>query len=309
MNKNNNRKIAVLLAAFQGEEFIQEQILTILDQRNVDLTLYVNIDFSSDDTFFILKDLQKKFTNIHIFNSGKAFGSAARNFFELIKIVDFYNFDYVSFSDQDDIWHPYKLDRSIRMLNYFQASGYSSSVEAFWSNGRTKYFKKSYGQTEHDFFFEAAGPGCTYVLTKNLASAVKENLRLNINSSAKIMFHDWYIYAFARYNNYKWIIDHCSFMKYRQHDKNQMGANFGFSAFFSRLFLVVNNSALTQAIVIAKIIGASNDPFVSRWKKLDFAAYFFLLKNSYKCRRSFLHKVFFSLAFLLKIFIFFLIDK
>ncbi|QDC70728.1 glycosyltransferase [Candidatus Methylopumilus universalis] len=304
MKKNQNRKIAILLAAFQGEEFIQKQILSILDQKNVDITLYVNIDSSSDDTFFIVNALQKKFKGIHIFNSGKSFGSAARNFFELIKIVDFINFDYVSFSDQDDIWHPYKLDRAIRMLNYYQASGYSSSVEAFWPNGSVQYLKKSFDQTAHDFFFEAAGPGSTYVLTKDLAWAVKENLRTNINIAIKINFHDWYIYAFARYNNYKWIIDHHSFMKYRQHAKNQMGANFGFLAFFSRLSLVVNNTALIQAKIIAKIIGANNDPFVSRWKKLDFNSYLYLLINSHKCRRSFLHKMYFFLTFLLKIFLF-----
>lgn len=227
MNDRQLPKVAVLLAAYNGEKYIKEQIKSIANQVNVDIFTYISIDISNDRTLEICKELKDTYKNIFIINEGKErFGSAGKNFYYLIKNVDFKEFDYIAFSDQDDIWKPSKIIRGIQILEKENASGYSSDVECFWDDfsRKNKIVKKSYPQRKYDFYFEPAGPGCTYILDHALADAIKKN----ILQSPKLPFHhDWFIYAFARSNSYKWHIDNAPLILYRQHSKNQVGANIG----------------------------------------------------------------------------------
>lgn len=233
-------KVAVLLAAYNGEKYIQEQIESIVNQVDVDIYIYISIDASTDKTLEICKQLQKIYKNIFIINDGKKrFGSAGKNFYYLIKNIDFEEFDFISLSDQDDIWKPFKLIRGIQVLKEEKASGYSSDVECFWDDGsrKNKIIKKSYPQKKYDYYFEPAGPGCTYILTKNFSIILQREIQ---NSTNLPFHHDWYIYAFARYKNFNWFIDNHPNIYYRQHSKNQVGANIGFKNTLKRINLLRN---------------------------------------------------------------------
>ena len=94
-------KIAVLLAAYNGERWIQEQINSILTQKKVDVTVYVSLDLSNDKTLDIIETYKKK--SVILLPYGDKFGAAAPNFYRLIQDVDFQNYDYIALSDQDDI--------------------------------------------------------------------------------------------------------------------------------------------------------------------------------------------------------------
>ena len=74
--------------------------------------------------------------------------------------------------------------------------------------------KKSQKQTRMDFLFEGGGPGSTFVFNRKFVLDLKKNLKKNKKVSKKINFHDWYIYFYARVNNYKWYIDYFSGLKY-----------------------------------------------------------------------------------------------
>lgn len=220
-------KVAVLLAAYNGEKYIQEQIESIVNQVDVDVYIYISIDASTDRTLEICEQLQKIHKNIFIINKEKErFGSAGKNFYYLIKNVDFKDFDFIALSDQDDIWKPLKITRGIQILEKEQASGYSSDVECFWDDEskKNKIIKKSYPQKKYDYYFEPAGPGCTYLLNKTLTLALQKKIK---NLTQLPLHHDWYIYAFSRSNNFKWYIDHIPNIYYRQHSNNQVGANIG----------------------------------------------------------------------------------
>ncbi len=43
-------KIAVLLAAYNGMEWIEEQIASILSQKGVSIKIFISVDLSSDRT-------------------------------------------------------------------------------------------------------------------------------------------------------------------------------------------------------------------------------------------------------------------
>ena len=76
-------KIAVLLAAYNGEYWTMDQINSILKQNNVHVDIFVSIDFSSDGTYDLLMDLQKKHININVLDYVQTFGGASKNFYRL----------------------------------------------------------------------------------------------------------------------------------------------------------------------------------------------------------------------------------
>lgn len=110
-------RIGVLLSAYNGEKYITQQVRSIMQQSNVsNITLLVRNDGSTDHTSQILNDLKEKYSNLIVIN-GKNIGLIA-SFFKLLEIaVKEYNFDYYSFSDQDDYWLKDKLETAISYLN------------------------------------------------------------------------------------------------------------------------------------------------------------------------------------------------
>tara|TARA_A100001015_G_scaffold61549_1_gene67776 strand:- start:895 stop:2700 length:1806 start_codon:yes stop_codon:yes gene_type:complete len=292
-------KVAVLMPVFNGEKFVKKQILSILNQKNVDPTIFVSIDQSTDNSEKYLENLKKKFKKIKIVSKNLKFGSPTKNFFHLISNFKIKDFDYVSLSDQDDLWYPQKLIKSINILKNKNFSVYSSSVNAKIGSKR-KYIKKSGNKTKFDYYFESAGPGSTYVFGKNFFSIFQKYLRKNIKKLCSFQHHDWLIYAYAREKDFRWYIDSKPSLDYIQHNSNHTGANIGILSFFKRLKEVVSGDALKKAndlknLLKLKKIGIKN------FHSLNSSLKLFLL--SFSLRRSFSSKILISIYFFLLIFI------
>jgi rhamnosyltransferase len=226
-------KCAVLLATYNGEKYILEQVASILNQDKVDITIFVSDDNSSDTTLEQIKKLENE--NIILLPVVKRMGSAAQNFFRLIRDVDFSEYSYIALSDQDDIWFLDKLTRAISAIESKELAGYASNVTAFWKSGKTVLVEKSGTEKRWDYLFGSAGPGCTIVLTKETMESFKELLVLKKEQVRKIdLHHDWLIYAYIRANGLKWWVDPTPSMFYRQHEGNELGANSGYKALVNR---------------------------------------------------------------------------
>ena len=165
-----NENLVVLLAAYNGEHYIRQQIQTILKQAYKPSKILISVDQSTDKTLSIIKDYAKEYSEIEIISSGKRFGSSAANFINLLISVDLTDVNYICLADQDDLWNEDKLQKAIQKLQKGY-DGYSSNVEAFWEDGRKKVLFKNQPQQLYDHLFESAGPGCTFVYTKKLALA------------------------------------------------------------------------------------------------------------------------------------------
>ena len=289
-------RIAVCLAAYNGLRWLPEQIESILAQADVDITLFISVDLSTDGTERYAESLAATNSKIVLLPYGERFGGAAPNFFRLLSEVDVSSYDFVALADQDDIWLSDKLSRAVTALGQRESSGYSSNVTAFWEGGQRRLIEKSQPQRQWDFLFEAAGPGCTYVIESCLAVRLKRCLLENSESLKDVGLHDWFIYAFARANGYKWIIDPSPSMLYRQHATNQVGANRGVRAFIYRVQQVLNGWALNQARLIARISGLEDDPFVEHWKRMRMADLLWLATQAPKCRRRPRDQVLFFLS-------------
>ncbi len=292
-------RVAVCLAAYNGSVYIAEQIESILQQREVDVTIFISIDPSTDGSEDLCLHLARQHENIAILPNVGKFGGASKNFFRLIRDVDFSNFDYLAFADQDDIWFEDKLSTAANKIIETKSDGYSSNVMAFWPTGGQQLIVKSQPQCEWDYLFEAAGPGCTYVMTVKLALEIKNTVASNWLEVNKLELHDWFCYAFARAKGFVWFIDSLPSMLYRQHSNNQVGVNKGWKAISFRLTKVLSGWGFEQSLLVAKLVGKSNEEFVKSWCSLDRYCFLILASKSMQCRRKPLEKGLFFFVCLL----------
>jgi rhamnosyltransferase len=295
---NISPKFAICLAVFNGIKWIDEQLKTILTQYGVEVSIFVSVDSSNDGSEELVNRIAAIEPRIFVLPHGCHFGGAAYNFFRILRDVDFSDFDYVSFSDQDDIWLPNKLLRAHEVLSGTGADAYSSNVTAFWPDGRKALIEKSQHQVQWDFLFESAGPGCTFVMRRNLACTIQNFLKTRRNQVQQVGQgqHDWFIYAFARANGYRWVIDDYAGMLYRQHENNLVGVNAGWSAFIFRVRKVLGGWGLTQSVLIAGLVGLGDDPFVIPWSNGSRVGMLRLAVHARQCRRRGRDQLLFAIA-------------
>jgi rhamnosyltransferase len=288
-------RFAVCLAAYNGMTYIVEQIESILQQKRVALQVFVSVDRSVDGTEGFLANWALSEARLTLLPFGQRFGAAGPNFFRLLRDVDLSGFDYLSFADQDDLWHPEKLWRAHRLMIINDAAGYSSNVTAFWPSGKTRLVKKAQPQRFWDFLFEAAGPGCTYVLNTHLAFSLQQLVRDADKSLLCVGYHDWLIYAFARANHQAWVIDDWSSMQYRQHANNQIGVNAGWRSYWFRARKILSGHGFDQSLLIADLINASSTPIVQHGMRGGRSGYLWLALRANQCRRKRLDQVWFCI--------------
>lgn len=286
-------KFLVLLAAFNGSKWIAEQVDSILSQKDVDVTILISVDLSSDGTEELVTRLAAKDARVNVLAFGDSFGGAASNFYRLIRDADFARYDFMALADQDDIWMDSKLKRACHIINTSKVDAYSSNVIAFWPDGRKSLIRKNQKQTKWDFIFEAAGPGCTYVINRRMAIDLKSFVIRNWLTVNELGLHDWFIYAYARANQYLWFIDDKPSILYRQHSSNQVGVNQGWKAFKYRFHKIISGWGFEQALLISKVIGVSSNRFFESWSSLSKVGILKLSFQSNVCRRRLRDKVLF----------------
>ncbi len=297
--------VAVILAAYNGELFIENQIQSIINQENVNIELFISLDLSSDNSQNIISKYSKKYSNINLLSYDKRYGSASKNFLNAFLQIDYSKFDYIALSDQDDIWMKRKIINGIDKILQRNSDIYSSNALAFGlKNKKNKIIDKSQKQTEYDFLFEGGGPGCTYVMKKNFFQNFQIQLDKNKYYINDIWSHDWLIYCYARLNKYEWYIDKNYYILYRQHNSNQLGANLGYRNFLFRAKFVLSGKAIDASLKNLKVCGFENISEFSNLLKKNKYSYFKMIINFYKCRRKIADKVIFLicsiLLFLLK---------
>ena len=293
--ENRYPSVAVLLAAYNGINWIEEQVTSIISQKNTSIEIFISVDLSNDKTYEWCQDFAKENINIKVLPYGKKFGGAAKNFFRLIRDVDFSRFDYVALADQDDIWNSGKLHHAIRVIEKDDLDGYSSDVTAFWGNGREKLVKKSFPQKKFDYFFEAAGPGCTYVLKQQSVQTFKKFLIKNWEYVNLVELHDWMIYAYFRSQGMRWKIDNKPLMRYRQHQHNQVGINYGLKAYLIRFNKIKTKWYRSEVQKIIYLLNGSSEQGISL-KRL------FLIKNFWYLRRRPRDAIFLLFIIILQVF-------
>jgi rhamnosyltransferase len=261
-------RFLVLLASHNGAAHIKDQLASILSQREVHVEIHVGDDASVDNTVAIAQSMGST-DKIHIHRRAKGSGSAAGNFVQLIRETEASGFDYVAFSDQDDIWMEGKLLRAAQELSTSGAGGYSSSVVAQWPDGAKSIYRQSASLRNADFLFEGAGQGCTFVLTQEFFRKVQEVFRSKPHLMAGLIYHDWAVYAVARSLGVHWRFDAQPTLWYRQHGGNHTGARFSVSGISTRLRMICDGRYRKQMIVVTRLCQELGEKWAQEWAVLD----------------------------------------
>lgn len=281
-------RVLVLMATYNGYPWIQEQLESILSQKSVDIYVLIRDDGSDDGTLDLLKKNYYERENIEIRYSKKSGGSAGNNFRSLYTECDLTNFDYVALSDQDDIWQPDKIKNAILVLENNAADGYSSAVEAVWPNGRKKVIQQSQRKSRNDFLYEGCGQGCTCVVRVDVFKKTSDFCKSNPELVETLHYHDWLLYLLTRVYGYRWVFDKKSYVKYRQHNKNEIGVRSGIFSAFMRFQKIRNGWLSKQIIAALKIAKTANPLFtpenarlIKKYGKINYLARILLCNHIY----------------------------
>jgi len=231
----NTPKIAILMAGFHGEKYLHEQIFSLKNQKQVEIDIFIRVDGDSLIFQSMLENLAIKNKNIFLLK-GDILSSSGTNFYNLILTMIDTTYDYYALCDQDDIWLENKLIRAVECISNSESLAYSSGCTAFYFSGEKKVHQLGL-QNKYDFLFQAAGPGCTYVL-KNEGFIFLQNFLNENKKLLEVNAHDWLIYFILRLAGKKWYLDQESNLFYRQHSFNVAGINSGFVAKFKRFKLL-----------------------------------------------------------------------
>ncbi|VUL58703.1 glycosyltransferase [Stenotrophomonas maltophilia] len=227
-------RVLVVLAYFNGADWIEAQVNSVLSQEGVDVRVVVFDDCSAShlSAEMMVGGIDSR---VAIYSREVGSGGAGQNFLRALRDIWEESFDFLAFCDQDDIWDSMKLSRAVDALNSEEAVGYSSSVRAVWPDGSSKVLAQSPVTTDLDFLFEGAGQGCTFVITKNFARRLDALVRDNADVVASLHYHDWFIYAMSRALRLSWIFDPVPSMMYRQHERNDTGARTSLGGVLARV--------------------------------------------------------------------------
>lgn len=106
-------RVAVLLATYNGERYLGEQLNSLLAQTFTNFTIHVSDDASQDDTAALLDAYALRFPDKFVIHNNLKRLGAKDNFFFLLSRVEA---DRYFFSDQDDVWYPEKMERLLKKM-------------------------------------------------------------------------------------------------------------------------------------------------------------------------------------------------
>lgn len=255
MKKN---KVLVLMATYNGEKYIHKQIDSILKQIDCEVTINISDDNSSDNTIEIVKKLKlknKHRINIKL-NKNRVFFN--RNYYDLICDAEYEKYDFIAFSDQDDIFLKNKFINSINKIKKDKYDAVSTSVKCF--GGSSNILKQSNKITKFDFLFEGAGQGCTFLMKSEKMIILKEFLKKNRKMVNEFYYHDWLIYLFFRAMNFRWFFLESSSTMYRIHKTNNTGNKYSLIGIYQRVKKLYNGWYFNQVYIAIKIYNKIKKP-------------------------------------------------
>lgn len=222
MIRCNIPKIWVLMSTYNGMAYIEEQIESILSQKNCDVHLLVRDDGSTDATLDILKSYEKK-GSLTLISDNINLGPA-KSFLKLLEMAP--DDGYYAFSDQDDCWNSDKLERALEMLTQAEENNmplvyYSNSdvVDQNLNSTGKKVYSGKQKPTLERVLCGYGIQGCTMVLNKAL-----RDIFLSVDmSKERIGMHDFFLCDLCMVCGGEILYDDFSTMKYRQHESNVVG--------------------------------------------------------------------------------------
>ncbi|RHP27964.1 MULTISPECIES: glycosyltransferase family 2 protein [Clostridia] len=222
--------ITIIMAVYNGQEYIREQLESLKDQTYTEWRLVIRDDRSSDKTAEIVKKFSDEVEQEVIFKVNEKPSGSAKNNFALL-INDAKESDYVMFCDQDDIWKKDKIEITFNKMKQAEERYgrdfpllVHGDVEVIDENGNINadsMFEMSHINADSklpQILIQNHVTGCTMMCNKKLIAGISEYA-----SSEYIIMHDYLAALYASVFGKIEVIKK-PLLSYRQHSGNSVGA-------------------------------------------------------------------------------------
>lgn len=215
-------KVNILMSTYNGQQFLAEQIRSIQEQTYADWTLLIRDDGSSDQTREIIQDFARQDSRICFINADSNENLGVIKSFH--RLVNYEPADYYFFSDQDDVWLPDKVKRSLaEASSHPAAQPLMVYMDLKVVNQDLEVMAESMvrSQSHH------ANTELVQELTENTVTGgvamINHSLAQLWQETDGILMHDWYLALLATAFGRLVFIDQPGEL-YRQHADNVLGA-------------------------------------------------------------------------------------
>ena len=222
-----NPKIEILMATYNGEKYIGEQINSIINQTYTNWNLLIRDDGSKDKTLNIIKKYEKMDNRIILIRDNKDNLGFVKNFEELLKKS---RTEFVMFSDQDDYWLENKIEKYVEVIEKLDKKKLEKPLlihsNSYICDKNLKILEEKFidsniagEKKSKSIFFYYIVQGATVLINRNLIKKV-------IPFSNNVKLHDRYFHLISEFLGNRIFINE-SLMKYRQHGNNEIGVSKG----------------------------------------------------------------------------------
>lgn len=278
------KTIDILLPTYNGGKYLKEQIDSILNQSYKDIRLIISDDCSKDTTLQILEEYKQKDDRIEIYVQKENLG-VVKNIEFLLRKVE--NTLYM-LADQDDIWLPMKVEKSLETLQKENADLVFGDLEVVDEKLNTIYpsfgnfmllnrkINKYIDSYKVNYLYNCV-TGCTILSKKEFIKKI-----LPIPNDSKYLIHDhWIGIVMALKGKLAYMPE--KYIKYRQHGNNQIGTekiSHGFKKFdevrelFINVKLGVFGTYVKHKEVFPKDIQKLNEKAYNYYKDIQKKKYF-----------------------------------
>lgn len=232
IHDNSDIHIAIIMATYNGEKFLEEQLDSIRKQHHENWSLHVSDDGSSDNTLTIIQEFSQRISQPIFIYSGAKKGFA-QNFLSVIRNDDV-QADFYAFCDQDDIWKEKRLSDSLKDIVDFGEQVPSvtfSRTELINDKNESIGFSPLFLKKPslRNALIQSIGGGNTMLFNNK----TRDLLKL-ISVDYKVISHDWTTYqvvslcdGYVKYSANPNVF-------YRQHSENLIGSNIGLKSSLAR---------------------------------------------------------------------------
>lgn len=256
-------RVNIILAAYNGEKYIGEQIESIINNSFTDWYLWIFDDGSTDGTSNIVEGYILKYPDrIKYFRNEKNKGLTL-NFLEGLRYVadckSSKEQEYYMFCDQDDVWMQDKIKKTYKQMKKLEHKYGEDTVAAVFTDA--KVVDEQLRMIEPSFFqsskLDMKKKDLPHILMENklIGCTVMVNDALVKKITAlptKARYHDWWIALLAAsFGRISYLPE--ATINYRQHSNNMVG-NQNFLAYIKNRItsLQMQKKALHKTMIQAE---------------------------------------------------------
>ncbi|HIH1136639.1 TPA: glycosyltransferase family 2 protein [Streptococcus agalactiae] len=301
-------KVNILMATYNGEKFLAQQIESIQKQTFKEWNLLIRDDGSSDKTCDIIRNFTAKDSRIRFINENEHHNLGfIKSFFTLVnyEVADFY-----FFSDQDDVWLPEKLSVSL------EAAKHKASDVPLLVYTDLKVVNQELNILQDSMIRAQSHHANTTLLPELTENTVTGGTMMINHALAEkwftpndILMHDWFLALLAASLGEIIYLD-LPTQLYRQHDNNVLGARTmdkrfkilreGPKSIFTRYWKLIHDSQKQASLIVDKygdIMTANDLELIKCFIKIDKQPFMTRLRWLWKygySKNQFKHQVVFK---------------